>query len=490
MDFLSLFDGVDISLSGQHLILNGSKKTKQGFPKYLEDLVTQGEDIELLRAWSGLSPSERKATARDVFDSLKDFGLEEEHKESTEGVHGYMLSLTPIVDHETAVTYMYDEETGNLVDTKPEAWEKTTDPKGRNKPVPVQTVYNPFTLVIEKEKQVAESTGFMIVNRYSISPALQDIYSVKGEVECPEFLERLTSHLLDGNTEQIHFLYDQMYLMLFKRAQQYLCFNGRQGAGKNFIADLIKGMVGSINYASAPKSIFGQFNSVLRDKRIILFDEYRVDPANHRQLKKLANDYQVIEAKGIDANKEERIHCSYIMFHNNLSDLYVESGDRRFAILDMTDKELIKSFSQEELFEYSKQMSNPDSELLRHCALFLLRWGQERTPNPFEKIKTKKFLEAVTVHTPHWLKAVIARAEKGETVIPLKRIKTDLKHVYKPMIPNRVDTVNNRLLNYDYRDGIKLGTANRDGHGGEIEIRISPEMVELFKNDEGEEDFL
>ncbi len=129
-----------------------------------------------------------------------------------------------------------------------------------------------------------------------------------------------------------------------KKVGTALVLISKQGAGKNIILDFTNDYIYGISGVTVDKieQLTGRFNSTLENKLFIVCNELSDDTNKKRKnsdvLKSLITDKKkLIERKGIDTYEIDDF-ANYFFLSNNLNCLRIDNDDRRYAVLELSDK--------------------------------------------------------------------------------------------------------------------------------------------------------
>lgn len=354
--------------------------------------------------------------------------------------------------------------------------------------------FDPYSLVKLHVVETTSGSRLTHINKY-IEPEWIKVDRSSDEIPMPQVMGDFFNHLLKGNKEQISYILDWLYLACFKRAETYLVLNGAKGAGKNTLFEIAQGLIGSKYCAIAPKSLgTTTFNAVLRDRRLVLFDEFKFTFDVHQTAKRMINEEQAIERKGIDVGEPTKTFNSFMIFHNSPADMYLERDDRRFSVLDIADTKLNEAFSEEWVQSLIKAFRDPDSNLLSDFGWYLKKRGDRRSLehkiNPMNPYKGEKFYEIVDYHLPVWIRAIINMLESGdldgavEYVINFAEIDKVIKErlsLGKTNYTRRIETISAYLDSYRYEGKYCIGKVFKDiGNKNMLTIRLHDEILARF----------
>lgn len=131
-----------------------------------------------------------------------------------------------------------------------------------------------------------------------------------------------------------------------KKTKTCLILIGKQGTGKTIFTDIIAKLFGE--YANKNVSdvdlITGQFNTELENKILIVLNEFNVQDktTNKRSIRNkmksyITDDSITINRKNVTPYKIENV-SNFIIVTNDNNPISIEVGDRRYVVLDVSDK--------------------------------------------------------------------------------------------------------------------------------------------------------
>lgn len=259
--------------------------------------------------------------------------------------------------------YLYDSIKDNVVgETSEKSIRESVTGRGpvNNKITRYYTGYHPFSrsrFFIEENKH--------FFNSYSIPNWKLDWWKgreVPIEHELPEIYQRFFNHLFDGSADSINYVLDWIATSITSRNLCYLATIARPGIGKGVFSKILKGLHGSLNFVDkGGKSLASNFNGDMQGKTLIYINEFEdLKAETWEKVKRFIDDTIDIERKGID-REFVRNHASYYFSSNHIDALQIDEHDRRFSILDLTDK----TFPYHEYGEELLQPANIE-KLARH----------------------------------------------------------------------------------------------------------------------------
>ena len=493
-EYLELFSEKDITSHGQRLTIDGVDYTLSAFRKEIFNILNVDSKVVTdLLFMEKKDTSKFNTVTKTVFQAIKN-ELKPSRETSLENSEG-LQDLTPVTSMREDTVLLINEGTQFVTEVNYKSWLRTLPIDVRkmviNDPIPMAEFffdpYNPDLKIVTKDTDGGAMTH---INTY-IKPKWMK--NAEASKKCPEVLDQFMKHLLP-NAEQREYCLQWMAEAIFGRNETYLVLNGDKGVGKNTIYEIMKAVVGARYSVTAPASLTtSHFNSVLMNKRLILLDEYKITRSNHLFLKKIINKNQTIEKKGFDADTEIETFNSFMVFHNSVSDMYVEKDDRRFSVLDITHKNLTAIWTPDYIHELMVDLNDPSSEITKAIGQYLMYIFKAEFNNvtPF---KGEKFHEIVEYHMPTWLQIVVAMVENGEVkngaISFKKEIEKRLSNemMGKKKIQWRKSTLQKTLKEYRYKDQWVLGEITSNGTGGSLQLEINKELLEEFGYEENTED--
>ena len=490
-EYAELFDGLEIELNSNRLVIEGASYNLQEFRREFFAIVgmVNPKAIELV-VMEKAENTKYKTTVKNIFEAIK-----KELKPDVESSidTGAYETLRPIVDMDTDEVYLMDEENSLISEIKYNPWLRSVSPDFKkailSEAIPMaRFIFDPYDHTkLRKETIDNDSREMVVVNQYEKPHWM---YGVNPSPECPGFLTEFMEHLLPDK-EQIKYCLSWMAESVFGRNETYLVLNGDKGVGKNTLYEIMKAVNSPRYSVIAPQSLTtSHFNSVLKDKRLILLDEYKITRGNQLFLKKIINKGQTIEMKGFDANTEIETFNSFMVFHNAVSDMYLERDDRRFSVLDITDKSLLSMWTPEYIRDLITVLEDPRSGLVKSIGEYLMWIHQNvefKNNTPF---KGAKFHEIVEYHMPLWLRVVIAMIENGEVKkgeISFKKEiekRTESAMLGSKKIQWRASTLAKVLKEYRYKDLYSIGSIEKGkGKGASLILKVNPSLLEHFGYD-------
>tara|TARA_R110000782_G_scaffold41860_1_gene95631 strand:- start:779 stop:2341 length:1563 start_codon:yes stop_codon:yes gene_type:complete len=301
--------------------------------------------------------------------------------------------------------------------------------------------------------------------------------------------------------ESRHYVYDYMYHALTSKhgCENILFIHSGTGTGKTLFADnLMRNLVGDSNYRQTSKNLFkSAFNSVLENKRVIYFDEAKVDRDSYKVVKLYANNRMNIEKKGVDADNLTSLFFSLIVSTNKMKDYYLDNDDRRSSIVETTKIKLLSIWSKEEADQFAEDLEKDD--FIGEIGDFILaRAWTKKPPKGLHQFKGKKFYKFVQYHLSSWqkvvLKAVFLAGKRQETEISLSTILNKIDSSRRGNNSSEIheNTVQEFILDYLHEGEDLLGFVVDGEEEDEKILKINKCFIkdESQTEDEEEEDLL
>jgi hypothetical protein len=248
--------------------------------------------------------------------------------------------------------------------------------------------------------------------------------------------------------------------------------NGAKGIGKGIFTDHIcKALIGKDNHKLAPPSgLDSNFNALLENCRMIIFDEFKIDEDEKiNKLKRYINKDQMIEHKGQDVKKTIQTYNSFIISSNSLSDIRIAWDDRRFSVVDIATSKLDEAWTSKEINELIDMINEDDSDLMRQFGYWLLYRNTKE--NEFGVYKGSHFYKLCYSSLPEWSKVIIDEVTTG---LYDSLDDVSLRMAYKDRNPMgkfpQVHRVEDFLKNYKHDGKHYLGEISKSGKSWYIQV--------------------
>lgn len=313
--------------------------------------------------------------------------------------------------------YMYNQKKRELSSIEPTALKNMISPKlsWHHRRHTCDFVYDPVTPY--KLKKFKSGWKY---NIYEPPEWLSDHFHSNGEVQVekvtkiPDMYSKYLNHLCDGHHESIEYVLDWLANSIQGRNFCMLTTIGTQGIGKGILGDIMYLMVGSSNYSKTGKRIVeNQFNSQIANKKIIYLDELKISSVDQEnRLKDLINDRFEVEKKGHDA-KLHKNYASIYISSNNLDAIKIPEDDRRFSVIELTNKKLLTVMSSNEI----DKLAN-DKELAFEFAKYLYyrKVDQDKMLKVFRSKRVELLRSASLTEWQEWLIDSYIPQNAGKTI--------------------------------------------------------------------------
>lgn len=200
--------------------------------------------------------------------------------------------------------------------------------------------YNAFnSLMMSKDKH-----NRTIYNTYQAPSWRLNNYLKQEEIliaDLPECYKTWFKNLVSNHEDSYEYLLDWIATSLTSRNYTYLTMIGEEGIGKGVTGQIFRQLHGESNYRETSGAVFKTpFNSELINKTLVYVDEVSIKNTDDiNRVKAVANDKIRAERKGVDA-EEINNFASYVFSSNEYDGLKIGDGDRRFSIIELTDKKV------------------------------------------------------------------------------------------------------------------------------------------------------
>lgn len=283
--------------------------------------------------------------------------------------------------------------------------------------------YNP-----ESTSPITEHPNLLYSFNLYDPPSWKRNYSLRSEPVAPvdalpPVYDEFFKHLVDNHTESYEYLLNWLALSLQGRNLTFLTAIGEQGAGKGTLGEILEGLHGPSNFVKVRDSIFKErFNAPLKNKTLVYVDEVDLKTKESRdRVKDMANDMIEVEEKGLDA-RSYRNHASYYLSSNSLDAIKIEPGDRRFSIIQLTDKRLIDT----PLIDKRDDLVSEENINLLARYLFHRKINKHEMFTPFRSARYDEVKEASLKDWHIWVIEEYLPKNVGKT-LPLSIVKDEIE---------------------------------------------------------------
>ena len=162
--------------------------------------------------------------------------------------------------------------------------------------------------------------------------------------DIPKLYKKFLMHLVDSDDKSYEYILDWLATAIKGRNRTILTTVGTMGIGKGLLGNVMEELVGTENFTETDnKLIQKDFNGQCRNKRIVYVDEILIKNSSEmNKVKLLVNENVEIESKGFDAVNVKN-YASIYTSSNDLDSIQLPADDRRFSIVNLTDKTIVKT---------------------------------------------------------------------------------------------------------------------------------------------------
>lgn len=197
--------------------------------------------------------------------------------------------------------------------------------------------------------------GLWQYNLYIAPKWLEDNFNSEGDIEIektelPEVYKTFLNHLVDNDEASYEYVLDWLAKAIQGRNYTILTTIGNQGIGKGVLGEIMRQVVGDKNfYKTESRLLTKDFNKQILNKKLVYIDELKLkNTSEENKIKTLVNDYIEIEGKGVDA-VEVKNYASIYVSSNDFDAIRLRGDDRRFSIIELTKKKLLKTMNEKEV---------------------------------------------------------------------------------------------------------------------------------------------
>ena len=388
---------------------------------------------------------------------------------------------------------LYDSKNDAVTDLDYKAYKQSEGPQV--KIVKARIVFNPYSpkVLDFRSDDYGRPCNFLNTYKKPLWQLSSDIGVEEGKKYKPSplFFDFMNHLFIDPKCRE--FVFDWLHYALTDRCETYLVLNGAKGIGKNVFSELLcKPLMGDANHKVAqPSALTSDFNALLADSRMIVFDEFKIDsPEKVNKLKRYINEAQTIERKGIDASTTVKTYNSFIISNNDQSDMRISWDDRRFSVMDLTTVKLRDAWSEEKIDELLALFE--DLEEMRAIGYWLMYRDPHHTK--FDDWKGPHFYALCYASFNEWQKVIIDLAtSKTRAEVTVSDFKKEYrKRTDNSRIPSFVK-VRDFVTNYRHEGVDPLGELldhNFDQWTLRLNEIFQPNDVAIDDTDDGLGDLL
>ena len=357
---------------------------------------------------------------------------------------------------------LYNLSTGSISNISPDLYMDTLRPDERAvfKPLYAVFEYDPYNIAPIRP-MVFEGLTVNRVNTY-LPPDWRKL-NVEYSKTPPKLFSLFMRHLFP-EAESRRFVISWMRNAILNRAETVLILNGAKGTGKNVFVDFLKELVGAENFGRAKTSLIKkEFNSMLEDKRLIFFDEIKIDKKGHTFLKDACNSEHNIEKKGKDANNLTPTYFSIIAANNDTTDIHLEPDDRRFSTPNITGETLNVGMPNEEDRRQLIALQS-DPLAIKEIGEFIISYIHDAYSDPFYAFMPEKFHKLVFTSLHAWQQHIFDKVANSTKPMNIDHIREDANES-RMLFPHTNSKIENFLQNYQHRGLFRIGSLEKEGEG-------------------------
>jgi len=264
----------------------------------------------------------------------------------------------------------------------------------------------------------------------------------------------------------LQYYIDSAYTSVVDKVWCYVVVHGIKGTGKTKLIEMLQPLVGKDNWDKAPANVTSnRFNGYKKDKRVILMDETEAKDTNQINiLKSDANKDIVVEEKHVNAKRYENFSTVF-MCSNNISDFKFSFDERRFSVVETTDKPIWhedRDISFDWMHNFSQMIEDIGSEDNDYfCNAFFNYLESKRSLgfNNHQPYKSPLFYRIVEESLTGWEKRILDAIVYAKDT-PSQLYLMDIFDENEKLVPKRAKRIEDFLSNFECR-GRKLGTYSR-----------------------------
>ena len=164
-------------------------------------------------------------------------------------------------------------------------------------------------------------------------------------------IKKFFDHFFVSNVEYEYVL-DWLASSLYKKNNIFLLLPAEKGVGKNFFAErILLPLYGPSNFSTnRNEDIKSKFNAEMANKQCVVVDEFTIDGEDDNDRMKIFTNNMVTVEEKFQARQTKKISCNIVLFTNRFNRLRLETDQRRYSVLPLTDlklddnAELLKDF--------------------------------------------------------------------------------------------------------------------------------------------------
>jgi hypothetical protein len=327
--------------------------------------------------------------------------------------------------------------------------------------------YNPTVTQQFRQK----SDGIWVFNTY-VPPFWQEKLFYDSEPlptldTLPALYDKFFNHLVAGDVPSFNYILDWTAFGLKDKNFCILTTIGLSGAGKGKFGEILEALHGKSNFNKTGNNLLTKdFNGQVSNKRLVYINEASVKDQSQEERVKALTDVSIqIEKKGKDAYDA----CNYANFYfssNFLDAIKIPANDRRFSIINLTNKVLQDVMSGDQIDALTKP------ENIEQLALYLMSRQVEKKNMivPHRSARTEDVREASLSAWQEWFLDDYAVDNAGK-IKKLRDISADVQDIFGAKF--RPSKTAFRVLESIYPNKFKISKTKIDSK--EITVIVFPE---------------
>jgi hypothetical protein len=274
--------------------------------------------------------------------------------------------------------------------------------------------------------------------------------------ELPPMIKQFIEHHFFPNPEHQQQIYRDLSCLIDGRKQAALGFVGSPGSGKDFMYQIMEGIVGVESSVRLERGhLKGTFNEVLRHKRLVFADDEPIGFKAREYFKNILNDMMTFNRKHLASRKMEKVHHTIVFTNNDYNMVTATNDDRRLSMPDITNKKLTSIWNEEEIGTNRELLKTPEF-MAPFCA-----WLRENHPvtdmDRFTVIKGDTYARIVQASLPEWFRFILDQYEDYPAgfEMPFKELRDETNSHIKALRSAGAD-VNDKLARLKNVEQLRL----------------------------------
>jgi len=445
-EMLSLIEIKEIKINKTTVTYQGVNSSHDEFLKEIAQSLSDNTALVALRS----RPNEvmtalKKTIGKEIFSGINS---------GTPIESSLYAPLIPVQDFRTGDRKLVNVS-GTLSEANYKGWYDLLDADTR------KTVNSAMVLSITDYDPYREDMGdieigdtqIKVINKYKKPTWLVSMpWGQPGEAgELPEEIQKFLGHLFTKQ-QDLDYVLDWIYYAITSRMEVALVLNGAKGVGKGIFGTLLQQLVGPDNHKKARINMLDtNFNSDFRYNQIMEFDEIKITPTRVNHLKLYFNEDLSIEVKGVDGDQKIKNHNSFYISANGAGDLYLESDDRRFSVIKVTDEPLLEIMGDGEVNKLIRDLTDMGGEMISKIGKYILNRPPKLNYGRIKAYKTERFYELVENSLSGWQKYLFKQITEKQINLKLSRVRAKYNNNHSKFPMPEADTP---ILDFlrNYRD--------------------------------------